>query len=146
MMHTYRPLGARIAVAIVTLTLVGAIAVLWVALPGEVQDDFTWVQRVTLLLLFAVTLAALWGLFRTSVRTGEAGLEIVNVFKVRTYQWPQVVAISMRRGDPWAVLDLADGTSVVAMAIQSSDGARAAAAVRDISQQIDQHSRTERDD
>ena len=146
MTHTYRPLGARIAVAIVAVTLVGAVAVLWFALPREVQDDFTWIQRVTLLLVFAVMLGALWGLFRTSVRTGDAGLEIVNVFKVRTYQWPQVVAISMRRGDPWAVLDLADGTSVVAMAIQSSDGARAAAAVRDISQQIDQHSRTERDD
>ncbi len=146
MAHTYRPFGARIAVAIVALVLVAAVVVLWVALPGEVQDQFSWIQRATLLLVFAVMLAALWGLFRTSVRTDDSGLQITNVFKVRVYSWPQVITISMRRGDPWAVLDLADGTSVVAMAIQASDGAKAAGAVRDISRQIDEHSRTERDD
>jgi hypothetical protein len=35
-------------------------------------------------------------------------------------------------GAPWVVLDLADGTSVSALGIQASDGARAHQAVRQL--------------
>ena len=67
---------------IVALVLVAAVVVLWVALPGEVQDQFSWYSGSHCSLVFAVMLAALWGLFRTSVRTDDSGLQVINVFKV----------------------------------------------------------------
>jgi len=42
------------------------------------------------------------------------------------------VAIHLPPGAPWAVLDLADGTTCPVMAIQGSDGGRAKAAVREV--------------
>jgi hypothetical protein len=43
-----------------------------------------------------------------------------------------VLAIHLPPGAPWAVLDLADGTSAPAMGIQGSDGGRARLAVRQV--------------
>ena len=36
-----------------------------------------------------------------------------------------MIALPLRRGAPWAELDLSDGTTVSVMAIQGSDGDRA---------------------
>lgn len=122
------------------LTLVGAVIFLWVAMPAEVRSQFTWAERITILLFLAAILLGLWGMFRTSVAISDSGLVITNIFKVRSYDWAQVLAVSLRRGDPWAVLDLSDGTSVVAMAIQGADGARTTPVLREIGEQIDKHS------
>ena len=141
--RVYRPFGARLVVVVMAVTLVGAITVLWAAMPSEVRAQFSWAQRVTILFFFAAILLAMWGMFRTSVAISDSGLVITNIFKVRSYDWAQVLAISLRRGDPWAVLDLSDGTSVVAMAIQGSDGARTTGVLREIGEQIDRHSPSE---
>jgi hypothetical protein len=138
--HVYRPFGARLVVMIMAVMLVGAVTFLWLAMPAEVREQFTWTQRVTILMFFAAILLALWGMFRTSVAISDSGLVITNIFKVRSYDWAQVLAISLRRGDPWAVLDLSDGTSVVAMAIQGSDGLRTKGVLREIGEQIEKHS------
>jgi hypothetical protein len=82
-------------------------------------------------------------MFRTSVTISESGLVITIIFKVRSFAWALVLAISLLRGAPWAVLDLSDGTSVVAMAIQGSDGARTNGILREIGQQIEKHSPSE---
>ena len=55
---------------------------------------------------------------------------MVNGYRSRRFEWNEVVAVTLRPGSPWAVLDLADGTTVPAMGIQGSDGARATAQVR----------------
>ncbi|MEP6525590.1 MAG: PH domain-containing protein [Nocardioidaceae bacterium] len=141
--RVYRPFGARLVVVVMAVTLVGAITFLWAAMPAEVRAQFTWPQRITILLFFAAILLALWGMFRTSVTILDSGLVITNIFKVRSYDWAQVLAISLHRGDPWAVLDLSDGTSVVAMAIQGSDGARTNGILREIGEQIEKHSPSE---
>jgi hypothetical protein len=141
--RVYRPFGARLVVVVMAVTLVGAIAFLWAAMPAEVRAQFSWPQRITILFFFAAILLALWGMFRTSVAISDSGLVITNIFKVRSYDWAQVLAISLHRGDPWAVLDLSDGTSVVAMAIQGSDGARTTGVLREIGEQIEKHSPSE---
>jgi len=141
--RVYRPFGARLVVVVMAVTLVGAVTFLWAAMPAEVRAQFSWAQRVTILFFFAAILLAMWGMFRTSVAISDSGLVITNIFKVRSYDWAQVLAISLRRGDPWAVLDLSDGTSVVAMAIQGSDGARTTGVLREIGEQIDRHSPSE---
>jgi hypothetical protein len=141
--HVYRPFGARLVVLVMAVALVGATTFLWLAMPAEVRAQFTWTERITILVFFAAILFGLWGMFRTSVAITDSGLVITNIFKVRSYDWAQVLAISLHRGDPWAVLDLSDGTSVVAMAIQGSDGARTNGVLREIEQQIEKHSPSE---
>jgi hypothetical protein len=142
-LRVYRPFGARLVVVVMAVTLVGAVTFLWAAMPAEVRAQFSWPQRITILFFFAAILLALWGMFRTSVTISNSGLVITNIFKVRSYDWAQVLAISLHRGDPWAVLDLSDGTSVVAMAIQGSDGARTNGILREIGEQIEKHSPSE---
>jgi hypothetical protein len=142
-LRVYRPFGARLVVVVMAVTLVGAVTFLWAAMPPEVRAQFSWPQRITILFFFAAILLALWGMFRTSVTISDSGLVITNIFKVRSYDWAQVLAISLHRGDPWAVLDLSDGTSVVAMAIQGSDGARTNGILHEIGEQIEKHSPNE---
>jgi hypothetical protein len=142
-LRVYRPFGARLVVIVMAVTLVGAVTFLWAAMPAEVRAQFSWPQRITILFFFGAILLALWGMFRTSVTISDSGLVITNIFKVRSYDWAQVLAISLHRGDPWAVLDLSDGTSVVAMAIQGSDGARTKGILREIGEQIEKHSPSE---
>ena len=55
-------------------------------------------------------------------------LEVRNVFRARTVHWPEIVGISFPMGDPWAHLDLADGSTLAINAIQRYDGKRAVAA------------------
>ena len=55
--------------------------------------------------------------------------------------WNEVLAITLRQGSPWAVLDLSDGTSVPAMGIQGSDGQRAARQVAQVRALVDRMTR-----
>ncbi|MDQ4008421.1 MAG: PH domain-containing protein, partial [Actinomycetota bacterium] len=76
----------------------------------------------------------------------DSGLRVVNVFKARRLEWAQVVQVRLNPGDPWAVLDIDDGTTVKAMAIQGSDGGRARRATDELRLLVEEHSRTPRDD
>ncbi|MPZ96126.1 MAG: PH domain-containing protein, partial [Propionibacteriales bacterium] len=143
---TYRPLGVRVMLTFLVAVLLGMVAFLWFALPGSVRDDFTPFQVATLLLLLAVALTGVYGLMRCRVRATDDGVEIVNVFRRRQLEWAQILQVSQRRGDPWAVLDVDDGTAVAVMAIQGSDGARARAAVLLLRGLVEAHTRTSRDD
>ncbi|MGP9536944.1 PH domain-containing protein [Brachybacterium sp. AOP43-C2-M15] len=52
-------------------------------------------------------------------------LEVRNLLRVRTVEWPEVLGISFPMGDPWAHLDLADGSTLALHAVQRYDGERA---------------------
>jgi hypothetical protein len=143
--RSYRPLGARLAAAGVAAVLVLAVAFMWLAMPADVRAQFTAFQRGTLLVLLGGILVALYGVLRTVVRADARGLRVVNVFRERRLEWAEVLGVSLPRGHAWAVLDLADGTSLSAMALQGSDGARAVQAVRDLAALIEENTRIERD-
>jgi hypothetical protein len=142
----YRPLGIRVAAAVMGSLLTGALVFFWLALPGSVRDEFTIAQRLTLVVIFAVMLAFLFGIARCAIRADDHGLRVVNVYKVRRLEWTEVVQVRLLRGDPWAVLDVDDGTSIKAMAIQGSDGRRARRATAQLRALVEEHSRTPRDD
>lgn len=128
------------------LLVVAALAFFWVALPGSVRDQFTIAQRLTVVVIFAAMLAFLYGIARSAIRADASGLRIVNVYRARRLEWAQVVHVRLQPGDPWAVLDIDDGTTIKAMAIQGSDGRRARRATDDLRRLVDEHSRTPRDD
>lgn len=128
------------ASAVAAAVLVAAMAFLWVMLPDHVRAEFGIAQRVTLIAFFVAVLTVLYGMFRTSASADEAGLTVANGYRVRRFEWPEIVRVSLTANRPWALLDLADGTAVSVMAIQSSDGDRAKRAARELAVVIAQRS------
>lgn len=144
--HTFRPFGVRIAATALGGLLILVTLVIWFAFPQSVRDQFTWFQRGTVVFFGLAAVAAGHALARSRVEARQDGLTVVNGYKARRYEWTEVLAVTLRTGSPWALLDLADGTSVSAMGIQGSDGARAITQVRQLRTLVEEHSRTERDD
>lgn len=81
-------------------------------------------------LLMTGLLIALFCHLEASVRVVARpdGLEVRNLMRTRTFEWPEVLGISFPMGDPWAHLDLADGRTHPLHAIQRYDGERAISA------------------
>ena len=144
--HTFRPFGVRVAVYVFGALLVVVAGVVWFTFPVEIRDMFTTFQRGTIIVLGLAFLTLGWGLARCRVEAKQEGLRVVNGYRSRRLEWSEVVAVSMKPGNPWAVLDLSDGTTAQALGIQASDGARAKRQVRELRHMVDVLTRTERDD
>lgn len=127
---TYRPLGSRVAAAVGSICLVAVLAVMWLAFPQSVRDSFKLVEILTLLLFLAASLAILYGIARTSVTYDDSLVRIRNGFRNHQLAWSDVDSLWMDRGMPWATLTTADGRRLLVMAVQGSDGDRAAAQLR----------------
>ena len=130
--HTWRPFGARIAAGVLGGMLLALLVAVWIGLDAEVRGQFTTFERITLVLLGLLFFGVYYALVRSRVRATEAGLTVVNGYRKRTYEWSQVIAVSLRRGAPWGTLDLSDGTTISLIGVQGSDGHRARRAVREI--------------
>ncbi len=135
--HTWRPLGVRIVGIAGGVFLLLGFAALWVLLPDQIQADFDAFQRGTAILLGIGIGVGIWALTRSRVTASEQGLVVVNGLKTREFDYAQVVAIRLTTGAPWAVLDLADGTTCSVLALQAADGSRAIDGVRAIRALID---------
>ncbi|MDQ3104513.1 MAG: PH domain-containing protein [Actinomycetota bacterium] len=130
--RTYRPIGTLVVTGVAAASLLAVTGVMVVALPARTRASFSVAEDVTLVLGLGLLLAVLYGIGRTRLRTDADGLHVVNGFRTHDLAWAQAVDVSLRRGAPWAVLDTSAGETVQLMAIQSSDGARAGRAVREL--------------
>jgi hypothetical protein len=130
--HTWRPLGVRLAFTFFGGLLVVVCVAGWYAVGAEVRSRVTVYQQVTVLLIAALAAGVAWGLMRCKVTASVSGLEIVNGYRSHAFEWAEVLAVHLPTGAPFAILDLADGTSQQALAIQSADGDRARIAVRQL--------------
>ena len=144
--HTWRPFGARMAGTLFGGMLLAVVVTVWIAWGPDVRARFSLFQRSTLIFLGLLAFACWYALVRSRVTADERGLTVVNGYRRREFEWSQVVAVNLRRGAPWAGLDLSDGTSVSVVAIQGSDGQRAVRAVRELRRLTAEHSRTDRND
>lgn len=142
--QTWRPLGVRIAVIGFGLTLVVVCAAAWLGFDASVRDRFDWLQRATLLVMAALAATCGWALARARVTAEMEALVVVNGFRTRQLAWEEVLAIHLSDGAPWATLDLADGTTISAMAFQGSDGRRARDGVRRVRALIDREDTSSR--
>jgi hypothetical protein len=142
--HTWRPLGVRVAVAGLGLMLLVVCAAAWFGFDESVRDRFTLLQRLTVLVMGAGCAACGWALARARVTAEMEALVVVNGFRTRRLEWEEVLAIHLPTGAPWATLDLADGTTISAMAFQGSDGQRARDGVRQVRALIDRQGARER--
>lgn len=130
--HTWRPMGVRVAVVGLGLMLLVVCGAAWFGFDESVRDRFTLLQRLTLLLFGAAFAGCGWALARARVTAEMESLVVVNGFRTRRLDWDEVLAIHLTEGAPWATLDLADGTTISAMAFQGSDGRRARDGVRQV--------------
>ena len=130
--HTWRPMGVRFAVVGFGLMLLVVCAAAWFGFDDETRAKFTILQRLTLLTFGAAFAVIGWALGRARVTAEMEELVVVNGFRTRELEWEEVVAIHLPDGAPWATLDLADGTTISAMAFQGSDGRVARDGVRQL--------------
>ncbi len=139
--RTFRPFGVRIAVSVLGTLLVVAVVAIWLAFPQDIRDQFTAFQKLTVIGFGLMFYAGGYALARSRVVARPDGLTVVNGYRRRRLDWNEVLGVTLRRGSPWAVLDLSDGTTVAAMGIQGSDGARASAQVRRLRSLVAAHTR-----
>jgi len=130
--HTWRPLGARIAGVVFGAMLLAVCVFAWFTFDEATRATFTLFQRGTLLFVGLLAFSAWYALVRSRVVAGERSLVVVNGYRKREYEWPEIVGVHLPPGAPWATLDLSDGSTATALAIQGSDGERARRAVRDL--------------
>ena len=130
--HTWRPLGVRLAGIIFGGALLFVCAFAWYAFDEETREKFTPFQRGTVVFIGLMFFSAGFAMARSRVVAEVDRLVIVNGYRRHDYEWAEVLAVHLPPGAPWAVLDLADGTSQPAMGIQGSDGGRARRAVGEL--------------
>jgi len=129
---TWRPFGVRAMGIVLVVALYGLSIFTWFAFDAQTRAKFTDFQRSTLVFFGLLILVLVHALIRSRVEARKEGLVVVNGYRRRDLAWEQVIAVHLPPGAPWVTLDLADGTSVPAMGIQSSDGGRAKAAAREL--------------
>ena len=90
----------RVAVWALGLMLLGLCAAVWIGLGDDVRAEFTLFQRGTLVFV-ALLLGSAWaGLVRSRVTATAKALVVVNGYRKRSYEWSQVIGVSLRRGAP----------------------------------------------
>ncbi len=127
---TFRPFGVRIAVAVLGALLFLVVAVTWVSFPESVRDKFTLFQRLTIIAFGVAAAVAGFALARSRVEARADGLHVVNGYRSHHHAWGEVSRVVLSPGSPWAILQLADGSTAPLVGIQGSDGARAVAQVQ----------------
>ena len=130
--HTWRPLGVRIAATGLFSMLAVVVGFAWFSFDAETRAAFTAFQIATLIALGLLAVSLGFALARSRVVAEPDKLVVVNGYRRREYEYAAVVGASLAPGAPWVTLDLDDGTTVSAMGIQGSDGARAQAALREL--------------
>ena len=130
--HTWRPFGVRMAGLVFGTVLLAVCAFAWFGFDDETRARFSIFQRGTLVFLGLLFFSAGYAMARSRVVAETDRLVVVNGYRRHDYEWAEVLAVHLPPGAPWAVLDLADGTSQSAMGIQGSDGDRARRAVREL--------------
>lgn len=118
----WRPRTTRIVAYITAGVFVLGLTVLAVV----VAPQFGLFDRFLMVAFGGFVAWILHMLARCRVAADESGLTVVNPFRTRRFEWPEVVDVSMSVGEPWPTLDLADGTSIGAMGINGAEKTLAA--------------------
>jgi hypothetical protein len=136
LLRTWRPRRGRIVCYTIIAILLTVTAVIALLLPHEGALVFSGGDRIG---VFAVALGISWFLHKhASVRITATPehLEVQNLFRTRTLDWGEVLAVRFNPGDPWTYLDLADGETLAAMGIQASDGPAALESARELARLV----------
>ncbi|TDC23753.1 PH domain-containing protein [Streptomyces sp. 8K308] len=115
---TFRPVLTRIVLLTIGSVVLGLLLLIAVVLPEGITATGTLSDRLTLAGCGAAVFGVTVLLSRPKAVADAEGLTVVNLTTKRRLAWAQVVRVTLRPGDPWVSLDLADGTVLAVMAIQ----------------------------
>ncbi|GAA4906146.1 PH domain-containing protein [Streptomonospora salina] len=124
---TWRPRNIRI----VGYTLAVLVVVTMAALAAVLPPDWRLSDRLGLVAIGAVGAAVLHLLARPRLQATETRVTVVNSVRTYVLEWPEIIDARMPVGEPWPTVDLADGSTLAVMGVQSSDGERARRALDD---------------
>jgi Bacterial PH domain len=129
---TWRPRRARIVALTIAAVVMGALLTVAILLPSGGGRPFGLLDRIGIVAVGAAAAGFLVRQALVRLTADEQGLQVVNLFRKHRLAWSDVVAVSLRTGDPWLQLELADGEMLAAMGIQASDGPAAVASAREV--------------
>nr|WP_221473295.1 PH domain-containing protein [Planomonospora venezuelensis] len=136
----WRPKKGRIvAYGLAALLMVGAV-LMAVFLP----PPFALPDKIGVVVFAGLVAGVLHLLGRCRVEADENGITLVNALRVHRYEWPEVLAVTLVEGEPWAKIDFSDGMTIGAMGLQGSEKARTAQQVMELAALI--HERGEADE
>ncbi|MBV2362466.1 PH domain-containing protein [Streptomonospora nanhaiensis] len=115
---TWRPRNMRI----VGYGLAAVIMVTMVLLAVVLPPDWRLVDRLGLVALGLVGVGVMHLLARPRLTATETRVTVVNSIRTHVLEWPEIVDARMPVGEPWPTIDLADGSTLAVMGIQSNDG------------------------
>ncbi|WP_371672804.1 PH domain-containing protein [Streptomyces sp. NBC_00289] len=110
---TFRP--SRTRAVLLTAGLAIFVVITTVAM---LLEQLSAGERLSFVLTGALLFAVLLLLSRPKVVADESGVTVVNITSRRRLEWPEIVQVNLRPGDPWVFLNLSDGTSLPALGIQ----------------------------
>jgi hypothetical protein len=87
-------------------------------------------------------LGCVWFMHRlASVRleADDDGVTVVNILTRRRLEWAEVVGVRLSRDDAWLMLDVSDGSSLAAMGVMKSEGARGQEQARRFARMVAEH-------
>ena len=119
--RVWRPRSVRLVAYGLGLLIVATLALLAVILP----QNWGTFDRFLLVGMGLAIAATLHLLARPRLVATEEGVTVVNSIRTHVLSWAEVVDVQMPIGEPWPSADLADGTTLAVMGIQSTDGERA---------------------
>lgn len=126
--RTWRAVRGRRAALIATVVVLVGAVILGASLPAPFKGG----DKVGVAVLGIPVAAVLLMLARPSVTASPDGLIVRNLVGTRRLTWAEVVSIRLGPNDSWASIDVADGTSLAVMALQTADGERTKAALADL--------------
>jgi hypothetical protein len=127
-----RPVRLRRVTAVAAVLIVVAFVGIAAVLGGSASEGVVFgpADQVAMVCLGLLVAGGVLLLGRPAVTADSAGLHVRNIVASHDVPWEVVREVAFRDGSPWAVLELADDDQLALLAVQSSDGDRAVAAVR----------------
>jgi len=128
-----RPHRVRFVTGTIAVVFVAIFSVVAVLLRNTPTGVFFQASDQVAMVGIGVLLAcgALW-FTRPKVAADAEGVEVRNLLGTTRFEWDVVESVSFPNGASWARLELPDDEYVPIMALQSADGARAVAGIREL--------------
>jgi hypothetical protein len=115
---TFRPVVTRIVLMCVGAATFCVLTLIALLLPAQGAVSWSPGNRVALSASGLLAWGVLALLSRPKAVADADGLTVVNLTTRRRLAWAEILRVTLRPGDPWVTLDLADGTPLAVMAIQ----------------------------
>lgn len=105
MPRTFRPRRVLWFSSVLSVALVAAAGVGWLALPPHIRAQFSGFQAGTLVFFIAIMVAFMMAVGLSYVRVDGEGLRFRNGLVSGRLPWREITGFRYRHGDPWAYVN-----------------------------------------